>query len=199
MVYLGLWKGRSKEERLELVWIQSGEIFQTGRQWIPDRWSDKTETALTKRLQITLIFLAMSTFSPVGSRSSNGMRMCVCGWNELEICTTLAYPHISSFCTMPVPQAHTHTHPQTIWGQWTDGAKSGYCQKKIKIFSQRVHGVCLISAGQRWKVRQECTVEMILHESCHLVLTEFYRQPMHFIYKWCYVVSLMFLQNKPLW
>ena len=37
----------------------------------------------------------MSTFSPVGSRSSNGMRMCVCvcvcGRNELEVYTTLAY------------------------------------------------------------------------------------------------------------
>ena len=28
--------------------------------------------------------------------------VCVCGRNELEVCTTLAYPHISSFCTMPV-------------------------------------------------------------------------------------------------
>ena len=28
--------------------------------------------------------------------------VCVCVWNELEVCATLAYPHISSFCTMPV-------------------------------------------------------------------------------------------------
>ena len=34
--------------------------------------------------------------------------MCVCGRNELEVCTTLAYPHISSFRTMPV--LHTSTH-----------------------------------------------------------------------------------------
>ena len=28
--------------------------------------------------------------------------VCECGWNELEVCTMLAYPHISSFCTMPM-------------------------------------------------------------------------------------------------
>ena len=63
-------------------------------------------------------WVAMSTFSLVGSRSSNGMRMCVCvcmcvcGRNELEVCTTLVYPQISSFRAMPVlyTQAHTHTH-----------------------------------------------------------------------------------------
>ena len=34
--------------------------------------------------------------------------VCVCGWNELELCTTLAYPHISSFCAMPVLYTSTH-------------------------------------------------------------------------------------------
>ena len=68
---------------------------------------------------IELVGWAMSTFSPVGSWSSNGMRMsvgvcacafvrafvrvcvhacvcvcvCVCGRNELEVCSTLTYPH----------------------------------------------------------------------------------------------------------
>ena len=32
---------------------------------------------------------------------------CVCGRNELEVCTTLAYPHISSFRTI---HKHMHTH-----------------------------------------------------------------------------------------
>ena len=49
--------------------------------------------------------MAMSTFSPVGLRSSNGMRecvcvcvcVCVCGRNELNLCTTLAYPHVYQF------------------------------------------------------------------------------------------------------
>ena len=51
---------------------------------------------------------AMSTFNPVGSLSSNGMRMCVCvcGWNELEVCTMLAYPHMSVHSV--------HTYPQTV-------------------------------------------------------------------------------------
>ena len=96
---------------------------------------------------------AVFTFSPISSWSSNGMRMCACvcmcvcvcvcvcvcererervhcGWNELEVCNTLACPHISSFHTLPVythKHTHTHTHPHTIWGQQTNGAKSGYC------------------------------------------------------------------------
>ena len=45
------------------------------------------------------------------------VRVCVCGRNELEVCTTLAYPQISSFRAVPVlyTQAHAaHTLPQTI-------------------------------------------------------------------------------------
>ena len=57
--------------------------------------------------------LAPSVCSP----QLNGMRMCVCawklmecvcvcvwerGWNKSEMFTTLACPHISSFCSMPV-------------------------------------------------------------------------------------------------
>ena len=53
--------------------------------------------------------------------------VCVWGWNGLEVCAALAYQHISLFHTKPVPQAHTHMLPQTIWGQRTNGAKSGYC------------------------------------------------------------------------
>ena len=66
----------------------------------------------------SLAIWAMSAFSPVGSRSSNSMRMCVCVcvsvsvWrqNELEVCNTLAYPHISSFRTMPVSYTHLRAH-----------------------------------------------------------------------------------------
>ena len=44
----------------------------------------------------------------------------VCGRNELEVCTMLAYLHISSFRTMLVLYAgHTCTHLQTLWGQRT--------------------------------------------------------------------------------
>ena len=35
------------------------------------------------------------------------MCVCVCGLNELEVCTTLAYPHVSSFRTMPALYAST--------------------------------------------------------------------------------------------
>ena len=96
---------------------------------------------------------------------------CACGWNELEVCGMLAYPHQfipyhattihkpfipyhattihkSSFRTMPLLYAsqHTHTHPQTIWGQRTNGAKSGYCHLRMsawKMFclEQHVHWV----------------------------------------------------------
>ena len=74
----------------------------------------------------TAIMYGMFAFSPVGSRSSNGIRtclcacmcvcvcVCVCGRNELEVCSTLGYPHIGSFRTVPVPQAHAHMLPQTI-------------------------------------------------------------------------------------
>ena len=59
----------------------------------------------------------MSTFGPVGLRSSNGMRMChnVCvlvrvrGRNELNVYTTLSYPRISSFRTI-----HKHAHTRIL-------------------------------------------------------------------------------------
>ena len=52
---------------------------------------------------------------------------CVWGRNELEVCTVLAYPRISSFRTMLVLYASAHL--QTAWGQRTNRAKSGYCQR----------------------------------------------------------------------
>ena len=62
--------------------------------------------------------------------------VCVCGWNELEVCTTLTYPHIYyyinyqfipyyNYASMVHKLSSTHRHPQTIWGQRTDGAKRG--------------------------------------------------------------------------
>ena len=38
------------------------------------------------------------------------MRVCMRGQNELEVCTMLAYPHISSLHTMPVLYRSTRTH-----------------------------------------------------------------------------------------
>ena len=56
MVYLGLWKSLSKQESPELgfEFRARGDISQTGRQWIPDRWSDETERVLTERFQTML-------------------------------------------------------------------------------------------------------------------------------------------------
>ena len=44
--YLDLWRGRGKS--WAGFWIQSGEISQTVRQQILDRWRDETECELSK-------------------------------------------------------------------------------------------------------------------------------------------------------
>jgi len=74
---------------------------------------------------------AMSTFSAVGSRSSNCMCVCVDGMNWK--CALRWHIHISvhSVLCQCYTQAHAHTHPQTIWGWRTDGAKSGHCREVI--------------------------------------------------------------------
>ena len=51
---------------------------------------------------------AVSTFSP---SVCYPQKVCVCGQNELEVCTNLAYPHISSFHTKPVSE---HAHMQNL-------------------------------------------------------------------------------------
>ena len=55
MVHLNLWKGLSKKTSLKLrsEYRKSGEIPPTGMQRIPDRWSDKTEKALTSKSRVT--------------------------------------------------------------------------------------------------------------------------------------------------
>ena len=72
---------------------------------------------------------AMSTFSPVGSWSANGMRMCVCMCVWTEWTWSMHYVGISTYQFIPyyASAVHKHTHPETIWGLWTDGAKRGYC------------------------------------------------------------------------
>ena len=59
--------------------------------------------------------------------NNNNVCVCVCvccvfGWNELEVCSTLAYPHMNPYYTSII-------HKHTIWGQRTDWAGSGHCQK----------------------------------------------------------------------
>ena len=64
----------------------------------------------------------------VRSPQNNGMRMCLCvcvsvcvracmcGQNEPEVCTRLAYQFILYFISV-YTQACIHTHPHTIWRQ----------------------------------------------------------------------------------
>ena len=56
--------------------------------------------------------------------------VCVCVQNELEICTILAYQHISSFHTMPVPQAHAHIHKPFEDGKPTELKVNTALEKK---------------------------------------------------------------------
>ena len=72
--------------------------------------------------------LAMSSFSSIGSWSSNSIRMCLCvcvEWTDKWICQHSAhfkfslYTHTHSFSyTHTFTHTLSHTH---IWGTWTDG------------------------------------------------------------------------------
>ena len=97
--------------------------------------------------------------------------VCVCAWVCVSMCVCVCthahkmnlkcaqhwHIHISvhfDLCQW-YTQAHACTHPQTIWGQWTDRAKSGYCHifmqcrsciilsTKIQLFSFSVTLFCL--------------------------------------------------------
>ena len=56
--------------------------------------------------------------------------VCVCVYVWTEWTWSTQYIGISTYQFIPyyASAIHAHTHPQTIWGQRTDGAKSGYCQ-----------------------------------------------------------------------
>ena len=77
--------------------------------------------------------------------------VCVCVWLCVYECECVCvygmnlkyalrwHIHISvhSMLCQCYTQAHTHTHPQTIWGQRTDGAKSGHCLKIVLLYTGR--------------------------------------------------------------
>ena len=42
------------------------------------------------------------------------MCVCVCVWNELEVCTTLAYPHNYEFILYYASAIHKHTHAHIL-------------------------------------------------------------------------------------
>ena len=72
------------------------------------------------------VSLAISTFSP-SVHSPQMVWECVCVYVEWTWSTH--YVGISTYQFVPyyASAMHKHTHPQTICGQWTNGAKSGYC------------------------------------------------------------------------
>ena len=56
----------------------------------------------------------------------------MCGRNELEICTTLEYPHhFIPYYASVYTQAHAHMLFQTIWGQWTNGLPVSDTNKEV--------------------------------------------------------------------
>ena len=99
------WTSLTKQDQITVPPFWCGCDTQI---WSSGRWN----TCHYKTWQCPL--LAPSVHSPQMVWECACMRVCV--RNVLEVCTTLAYPHISSFCTMPVLYTSTHTHPQTIWG-----------------------------------------------------------------------------------
>ena len=68
----------------------------------------------------------------------------------------LAYPDISvhSVLCQCFSQAHAHMHPLTIWGQLTDGAKSGYCLWALPS-STRYRWLHLLALVFCWKAKDE--------------------------------------------
>ena len=65
----------------------------------------------------------------------------MCGWNELEVCTTMHYPHISSFRAMPLLYTSTRTHSSSNClrtvnqqGLEVETADAGYSQALVGLF-----------------------------------------------------------------
>ena len=105
--------------------LSSAQVSSTAKMMrvtsLPLAWSSCT----TRGREVThVIFCSrgISTFSRVGSRSSNSMRICVCACvrarpcvcvcvcvrNKLAVCTTLACPHTSLFHAIMLVRTHTH-------------------------------------------------------------------------------------------
>ena len=66
----------------------------------------------------------MSTFSPISLWSSKCVWECVCVLYGVNLCWHIHISVYSILCQCSVyTQAHAHTHPCTVRGQRTDGAK----------------------------------------------------------------------------
>ena len=74
--------------------------------------------------------------------------VCVCVRNNLKYAL---HWHINKSVYSILSQYHKHTHilPRTIWGQWTNRAKSGYClsykhnSKDLSHLQQLSPGMCV--------------------------------------------------------
>ena len=81
------------------------------------------------------ITTAMSTFSAVGFavlRWWDSVCVCVSGMNLKYALRWHIHISVHSVLCQCCTQAHPHIHPQTISGQWTNRAKSGYCHNHLK-------------------------------------------------------------------
>ena len=89
---------------------------------------------------------AMSTFSPVGSWSSNGMRMCVCVCVWTEWTWNLHYFGISTYQFIPfyASAIHKHTHTR-ILKPFEDSEPTGL---KVDIASKEKMEVQTLHSGQ---------------------------------------------------
>ena len=91
------------------------------------------------------------------------VHVCVRVRNELEVCTMLAYPHISLVRTMPMYthklSTRTHMHLHTISGQPTDGAKSGYCPTITHIYTDMYTHMHTLSSLSLIKTKSSLVVQ----------------------------------------
>ena len=67
--------------------------------------------------------------------------MCVCV-DGMKLKYALRW-HINVSVHSILCQCHKHMYPQTIWGQQTDGAKSGYCPSTLLAWHNIIHFVSL--------------------------------------------------------
>ena len=73
-------------------------------------------------------FLAPSVHGPQMVRECVCVSVCACMCVRACMCVWHIQISAHSVLCQCYTQAHAHMHPQTIWGQQTNGTKSGYCQ-----------------------------------------------------------------------
>ena len=93
--------------------------------------------------------------------------VCVCRMNMKYAVHWHIHVSVHSVLCQCYTQEHAHPHPQTIWGQRTDRAKSGYCQLGSWVDrSDRRKTSCtpttprLVSAGSLCSVHVHCSHDL---------------------------------------